>query len=672
MALHESDQDYLTPGFDPSSLTVARLRGIFVEHDVAYPSAAKKPQLVELFHQQIVPQAKKILKVRSRAERTSRGITDVPSSQEESTTNEEDVTRMPPPPVPATPKRKVSRKGRSTESAESDTPATVTKSTRKSTTKRKSSKPPRATDTEASTDEQAVKPTPRRRKKTSETPPVIKAEEVVSDPLGRRSPAGEDSPFSNDNPFQSGSSPAEEQKERKRKKSSLSAVVVDSESKRDSSHRRRTTKKEDGASETKSRKVKIPVSSLNQAGEEFTPEAQAELDQDSGRAAVGRRANSRGNSGPSAVWSSWIVVLTLVLGYGAWWRSEKYKLGYCGLGIEKSAAFDDPRIPDWARVVEPVCEPCPQHAYCYQDLKTECERDFKLQPHPYSFNGLLPLAPTCEADGEKARRVKAVADKAIEELRERRAKFECGELTDEAGKETPAVEIDEDQLKTTVSGKRRKGMSDAEFNDLWGGAIGEIIGRDEVVSNIDGSHRRLASTSLARLPLACSIRRSIRSTLARNRGTLSLAVFTVLAGLYIRHKILQRFSVSAQVPSLVALTLDQLAMQSALHRRNDVVEPWISVGQMRDDVLRDEFSFGKRDQVWRKVQAVVEMNSNVRASVREMANGEVSRVWEWIGLIRSVEELRALKDQGQNGWSPAGGFEKKGDIVPNRESTPLW
>ena len=29
-------------------------------------------------------------------------------------------------------------------------------------------------------------------------------------------------------------------------------------------------------------------------------------------------------------------------------------------------------------------------------------------------------------------------------------------------------------------------MSEAEFEELWGGAIGEIQGRDEVVSGIDG------------------------------------------------------------------------------------------------------------------------------------------------------------------------------------------
>jgi hypothetical protein len=41
-------------------------------------------------------------------------------------------------------------------------------------------------------------------------------------------------------------------------------------------------------------------------------------------------------------------------------------------------------------------------------------------------------------------------------------------------------------LKKEVSKKRRKGMSEAEFEELWGGAIGEIKARDEVVSVADG------------------------------------------------------------------------------------------------------------------------------------------------------------------------------------------
>ena len=79
--------DYLQPGFDPRSLTVPRLRSILVAHNVPYTSSAKKSQLVDIFNEQLVPQAKRILAARARAKRTSRGIFDVESSQDTGSSN---------------------------------------------------------------------------------------------------------------------------------------------------------------------------------------------------------------------------------------------------------------------------------------------------------------------------------------------------------------------------------------------------------------------------------------------------------------------------------------------------------------------------------------------------------------------------------------------------------
>lgn len=81
------------------------------------------------------------------------------------------------------------------------------------------------------------------------------------------------------------------------------------------------------------------------------------------------------------------------------------------------------------------------------------------------------------------------------------------------------------------------------------------------------------------------------------------------------------------------MTLDRLATQAGLYNRGDAAEPYISVGQLRDDVLRAEFSAARREDIWKKVKAVVELNANVRASVREGRGGDVSRVWEWIGSL---------------------------------------
>ena len=143
----------------------------------------------------------------------------------------------------------------------------------------------------------------------------------------------------------------------------------------------------------------------------------------------------------------------------------------------------------------------------------------------------------------------------------------------------------------------------------------------------------LATTSLARLPVSCAVRRSLRLALARYRIQL-VALITLLTLLtYIRIEISTRRASRARVPALVATTLDRLATQAALHARGDAAEEWISVGQLRDDVLRDEFSAQRREGMWRKVKEIVEINANVRTSVREARGGDISRVWEWIGSV---------------------------------------
>jgi len=103
---------------------------------------------------------------------------------------------------------------------------------------------------------------------------------------------------------------------------------------------------------------------------------------------------------------------------------------------------------------------------------------------------------------------------------------------------------------------------------------------------------------------------------------------------YIRQRIVAYREATAQIPGLVATTLDRLATQAALKEEGRVGEGFISVGQLRDDVLRNVFSAHERERVWQNVRKVVEGNSNVRAATREgEKTGEWSRVWEWIGPV---------------------------------------
>jgi len=170
------------------------------------------------------------------------------------------------------------------------------------------------------------------------------------------------------------------------------------------------------------------------------------------------------------------------------------------------------------------------------------------------------------------------------------------------------------------------------------------------------------------------------------RHRLEIATLSLIAALifYARYKYASYTATVAQVPHLVSLTLDRLASQAALHAQDkeSFPERWISIGQLRDDVLRDEHSVSKREALWSRVRKIVEMNANVRASQREDRNGEISRVWEWIGAVGGIEsgEERRRKS-GRVSWgaygdssSPVSGSDGGPEIVQQKwlEGRPIY
>ena len=70
------DTAHLQPDFDPSNATAAFLRGVFVEHGVAYSSAMKKGELVAVYEERVRPFAATWLRERERARASSAGIED--------------------------------------------------------------------------------------------------------------------------------------------------------------------------------------------------------------------------------------------------------------------------------------------------------------------------------------------------------------------------------------------------------------------------------------------------------------------------------------------------------------------------------------------------------------------------------------------------------------------
>lgn len=147
-----------------------------------------------------------------------------------------------------------------------------------------------------------------------------------------------------------------------------------------------------------------------------------------------------------------------------------------------------------------------------------------------------------------------------------------------------------------------------------------------------------------------------------------MIILALLYG-YARHLLKTRLADNAATPHLVSLTLDRLAKQAALHAQDKEGYPenWISIGQLRDDVLRYEHSLRKREALWTKVKKVVEMNANVRASQRQARNGEISRVWEWIGATGSLENGEKRRKSGRVSW---GVYDDRSSPVSGSDGGP--
>lgn len=496
-----ADQDdlyYLQPGFDLNSLTIPRIRSILVSHDIGYSSSAKKQDLIDIMQQELMPKAKKLLTAQARVRRTSKGITDVPSSQESTIgDSEEEKGQMLPPKTPR------GRKSKSDLISESTAPTPRTARKSKTPSGRRSTRPLISdTETEPERPATSVKKTRKSIPAVTSTPGV-KIEEPSTAYSRRSLPAGE-SPFSDENPFQSGSSPpsgAKRLSSTSRSRKSLG------ESDRKSIDRRSSRPSSTKAVQRTRTTYELPVGPMGidrngvEVTEEFTADAEQELEQELATnkqlAKARSSALTRHRKKPvsTAAKTAPFAVLSVVLAaIGGWYRQEKINIGYCGVGETNWSLSANPNIPTWVHEnLQPQCEPCPSHAICFTNMDAKCEDDFVLRPHPLSFNGIVPLPPTCEPDSEKEKRIKAVADRAVEELRERRAIYECGDVKTDDPSHTSTIlttttklEIAEETLKQEISKSRRKGMSEDEFDDLWRGALGDIIARDEIEVIRDG------------------------------------------------------------------------------------------------------------------------------------------------------------------------------------------
>lgn len=484
MASARGEYWYFDDGVDANKITVPELRSILLTHGVQYPSSAKKPALVELFNDVVLPQKAKVQRTQARTKRSTRGIIDVPFSSGSTATTEdaEDETLLAPEPATT---RRTSRRTTRAPTEDVDVPAPRGKTPSRAVPAKHS----RALEPEV--DE---RPAARRTRKS--VTPALK--EPSPDPEAwHRGGAG--SPFTQENPFQSGSSPAVPDTTSRDRRRRTMGFEQQKEKRKSDANRRRTFQSNNaeqldegivvptrGTFDVADPRVQDEEDEVVDAGEEFTPEEQLELVRE--RAKAGevdilppRRRRQRSKATGTIKAMSGTLLLTAAAVFGGVWRQEKIEVGFCGIGrnAEGLAGVD---VPEWATQILPQCEPCPPHAQCFRGLELKCDPDFIRKDHPLSLGGLIPLPPTCEPDSEKTRKINSIANKATHILRQRKAQYECGE-PDAEGSLLKSADVTEQELKQRLSSQKSKGLTEQEFSELFDRAFPEVTLREEVIES---------------------------------------------------------------------------------------------------------------------------------------------------------------------------------------------
>ena len=162
-----------------------------------------------------------------------------------------------------------------------------------------------------------------------------------------------------------------------------------------------------------------------------------------------------------------------------------------------------------------------------------------------------------------------------------------------------------------------------------------------------------------------------------------MIILVIATGSYGKYSFTHSRAMEARAKQLAGDVFDQLANHAALSIQEPGAYPdkGLSMAQLRDDVLRTEFSTKRRKALWERVQKKVEFNSNVRAAVRQAPNGDVARMWEWTGPLKLLENGRSSSGKRESGRfrlsygmddSPSTGGNQMQEVQKWDEGRPIY
>lgn len=182
-------------------------------------------------------------------------------------------------------------------------------------------------------------------------------------------------------------------------------------------------------------------------------------------------------------------------------------------------------------------------------------------------------------------------------------------------------------------------LAEEQFDEIFDEALQDLISHNEAVHGIDNEGEPWIAARIADMPLSCRTRLAAYQAADEHKASLAGLCGLLLSALYGKIKLDQKRRIKEQVDELVPVALNLLQQQDQNHSLDPTTFPYsyLAPSQLRDLVLQSEHSPSRRAELWKRVEKVVEGNSNVRAKVEEQY-GEDIRVWQWVGGAYYIEE----------------------------------
>ncbi|KAL1729291.1 Man1-Src1p-C-terminal domain-containing protein [Schizophyllum commune] len=627
---------YLDPDFNPASLTVSQLLGVFGYHNIQYPTPYNKPTLVKLFNDEIKAKAKKFKRERVKKDNSlasDDGITDGVTGQP--------LNGGRAAPQPRRSSRRLSRQP----SEESEQLVALPDPPKR----RRSSAQPAAAPSKRAAPQPIL---------IEESEPEDEVEEAPPRKIGRRkkNDGDDESEYEQGEEYEDVEVPIKGEEEDDDDKVNAVAQRISEGPRRKLSPPK--LQAEEVAPPSPIRRLILTVILL--ALGYFTWSYKQESAQ------IGF-CTSEHNGEPMNDYLLEIRRQRAVIEEQCQLEQQKHLEQMNGTADANSTPFFGNSTVCAQAALLPVpdaCTPCPAHANCTRTT-LDCNLKYELRPNRLLFfapphnrvnleggwtdiwrlldglPGLGPVAfpPRCVDDGKWTEGALRTAKRLSALLRGLRSKRLCSgqfeRYSVEDGGEARQWGLPHNEIYDIFDKMTGDKPNKAEVQHAFNDALGQLSKLELILEGRDTSGQRYYAHKEVQLGWKCWAKVNIRETWAYYRlYVFGIVASTLFAWYQLRSWRAQKID-TERARDLALEVLETLQNQVITHYADPVraPEPYVGSARMRDLLLQREWNNSYRNKIWKRVEKLVEGNENVRANLAEEGGGDEMRVWQWVGSV---------------------------------------